>query len=109
MESDLSRVIDALPGLVWTALPDGQFDFMNQRWSEYTGLAVDSSHGRGWQVAVHPEDLPGLLAGWRGSSSPARRSNPRSACAGRTDAIAGFCFALILRPMHPDKSPNGAD
>src|SRR3954451_14843702 len=70
MESELSRVIAALPGLVWTALPDGQFDFINQRWSEYTGLEVDASHGRGWQVAVHPGDLPGLLDGWRGGRAP---------------------------------------
>jgi PAS domain S-box-containing protein len=66
MESGLSRVVDALPGFVWTALPDGRIDMMNQSWSEYTGLAVDASCGGGWQAAVHPEDLPRLLAGWRG-------------------------------------------
>jgi len=38
MENELSRVVDALPGLVWTALPDGRIDFFNQRWCEYTGL-----------------------------------------------------------------------
>jgi PAS domain S-box-containing protein len=73
MESELSRVVDALPGIVWTAFPDGQIDFLNQRWCEYTGLEADRSHGRGWQAAVHPEDLSGLLAGWQGvpgSSAP---------------------------------------
>jgi len=59
MESDLSRVIDALPRAVWTALPDGQFDLYEQRWSEYTGLASRLVPWPGWQVAVHPEDLPG--------------------------------------------------
>jgi PAS domain S-box-containing protein len=70
MESELGRVVDALPGFVWTALPDGQIDFMNQRWSEYTGLAVDRSRGSGWQAAVHPEDLVPLLATWRGAATP---------------------------------------
>src|SRR3954453_5198055 len=65
-----SRIVDALPGLVWTALPDGQIDFLNQRWCEYTGLGIDKSLGHGWQAAVHPADLPGLLAGWRAVSSP---------------------------------------
>jgi PAS domain S-box-containing protein len=69
MESELGRVVDALPGLVWTASPDGQIDFLNQRWSEYTGLSVDASRGRGWQAAVHPEDLSQLLAGWRGAAA----------------------------------------
>ena len=65
MERELGPVVDAVPGFVWTALPDGQIDFMNHRWSEYTGQAADTSHGRGWQAAIHPEDLPRLLAGWR--------------------------------------------
>jgi PAS domain S-box-containing protein len=69
MESELGRVVDALPGLVWTASSDGQIDFLNQRWSEYTGLSVDASRGRGWQAAVHPEDLSQLLAGWRGAAA----------------------------------------
>ena len=51
MENDLSRVVDALPGLVWTALPDGQFDFLNQRWCEHSGLRADEGHGQGWNAS----------------------------------------------------------
>jgi PAS domain S-box-containing protein len=65
MENGLSRVVDALPGLVWTALPDGRIDFLNERWREYSNLSVDEAYGRGWQTAIHPEDLPGLLERWR--------------------------------------------
>ena len=52
MESELGRVVDALPGLVWTARPDGQIDSINQRWTEFTGLAVDRSRGRGVRVTT---------------------------------------------------------
>ena len=65
MENELSRVVDALPGLVWTARLDGHIDFLNQRWCEYTGRNVDEAHGRAWQTAIHPEDLPELLERWR--------------------------------------------
>ncbi len=65
MENVLSRVVDALPGLVWTALPDGHVDFLNKRWFEYTGLGLDEARGRGWQTAIHPEDLSDLLERWR--------------------------------------------
>ena len=65
MENELGPVVDALPGLVWTALPDGSVDFLNRTWCEYTGLGVDQAHGCGWQTAIHPEDLPGLLERWR--------------------------------------------
>jgi PAS domain-containing protein len=55
MENELSRVIDSLPGMVWTALPDGHVDFVNQRWSEYTGLSAEAAYGRGWQTTIHPQ------------------------------------------------------
>jgi len=61
MERSLSRVIDTLPGLVWTALPDGRADFVNQRWCEYTGVSFDDACGAGWQAAIHPDDRPALL------------------------------------------------
>ena len=65
MQNEISRVVDALPGLVWSALPDGQIDFLNQRWCAYTGLSLAEACGWGWQSAVHPEDLPKLLARWQ--------------------------------------------
>ncbi len=65
MENELSRVVDALPGLVWTAFPDGEIDFLNHRWCEYTGLSVDEGSGQGWLSAVHPDDLPELFERWR--------------------------------------------
>jgi PAS domain S-box-containing protein len=61
MENELSRVVDALPGVVWTALPAGHIGFLNQRWCEYTGLNLDEAYGRGWQIAIQPEDLCELL------------------------------------------------
>jgi PAS domain S-box-containing protein len=65
MDIELSHIVDALPGLVWTALPDGNLDFVNQRWREYTNLGFDESCGRGWQTVIHPADLPELLERWR--------------------------------------------
>ena len=65
MQNELGRIVDALPGLVWTALPDGRIDFVNQRWCEFSGLAMDDARGDGWQATVHPDDLHGLLDHWK--------------------------------------------
>jgi PAS domain S-box-containing protein len=65
VENELRSVVDTLSGLVWTALPDGYVDFLNRRWSEYTGLNLEQSCGQGWQAAVHPEELPKLLERWQ--------------------------------------------
>ncbi len=43
MDSEFRGVIDALPGLIWTANSDGYADFLNQRWLEYTGLSAEDS------------------------------------------------------------------
>jgi len=56
-EDRLRRVIDTLPALVWSKLPDGSADFLNQRFREYTGLSVEEGLGWGWmRNAFHPED-----------------------------------------------------
>jgi len=65
MGDELSRLVNALPGLVWTALPDGHIDFLNQRWCQYTGLSLDEACGHGWQTAIQSEDLPKLVERWR--------------------------------------------
>ncbi|WP_426125877.1 PAS domain-containing protein [Pararhizobium sp. PWRC1-1] len=64
MNNPLSHVVDALPGLVWTAHPNGQADFLNKRWLQYTGLVREEALGTGWHSCVHPEDLAEFLASW---------------------------------------------
>ena len=61
----LRRVSDALPPLAWCNLPDGSNEFLNKRWHAYTGLSPEESHGWGWRVAFHPEDLPPLIKRWQ--------------------------------------------
>ena len=64
-EAKLRQVIDTIPTLAWCNLPDGPNEFLNKKWHEYTGLSPEESHGWGWQVAFHPEDLPPLMEKWR--------------------------------------------
>jgi PAS domain S-box-containing protein len=64
VQTELSRVVDTLPGLVWTALADGRIDFLNQRWCEYTGVSIEEACGWGWQTAIYPGDLPEFLEHW---------------------------------------------
>ena len=55
-EGRLRLVIDTLPALVWSKLPDGSADFLNQRFREYTGLSLAEGLDWGWMNAFHPED-----------------------------------------------------
>jgi addiction module HigA family antidote len=71
-DADLLTLVNTISALAWSSHPDGSVDFVNQRWTEYTGLSAEQSHGWGWKPAIHPEDLPGL-ENWeavRGSDKP---------------------------------------
>jgi len=57
-------ILDAIPAIAWSKLPDGSNEFVNQRWQDFTGISADEARGQGWRAAVHPEDLPKLSARW---------------------------------------------
>ncbi|MCA1632674.1 MAG: PAS domain S-box protein [Acidobacteria bacterium] len=55
---------DAMPQIVWTARPDGYFDYYNRRWFEYTGKTFEETRGWGWQPVLHPNDVEHALRTW---------------------------------------------
>src|SRR3981081_3756624 len=62
---DIRLVVDTIPTLAWSAGSDGSADFFNQRWLDYTGLSAEQALGWGWEVAIHPDDLPRILETFR--------------------------------------------
>src|SRR5260370_38879838 len=62
---DIRLFVDRIPAFTWSAHADGFVEFVNQRGREYAGLSPEESQGWGWQVAIHPEDLPSLMERWR--------------------------------------------
>lgn len=69
---DPRSFIDSIPSLAWSAAPDGSALAFNRRWLEYTGLTAEAAVGSGWKVAVHPDDLPGMLDVWRNALDTGR-------------------------------------
>src|SRR6266550_1113379 len=63
--ASLRVLVDSLPALIHTGLPDGYLDFFNQRWLEFVGLRLEDLGGWKWTAAVHPDDVTGLVARWR--------------------------------------------
>jgi PAS domain S-box-containing protein len=57
-------LVDNIPALAWSSHSDGSFDFLNQRWCDYTGLSPEESYGQGWKTAIHPADLATLVEKW---------------------------------------------
>jgi PAS domain S-box-containing protein len=63
-EDGLRMVIDTIPTMAWSVLPDGAVDFLNQRWLDYAGLSLEQSIKEPTR-AIHPEDIPRDLEKWR--------------------------------------------
>jgi PAS domain-containing protein len=62
---DIRLVVDTIPTLAWSARPDGSAEFFNRPWLDYTGLSAKQALGSGWEVAIHPDDLPRILETFR--------------------------------------------
>ncbi|AXI61152.1 PAS domain-containing sensor histidine kinase [Pseudomonas kribbensis] len=64
-EERLRGIIDAVPGFVWSASPEGSVGFVNRRWCDYTGMSLEEACGDGWVASIHPDDAPGLGGYWQ--------------------------------------------
>ena len=54
-EQRFRQLADAMPQIVWTARPDGNIDYLNRRWTEFTGLPQTVGN-EGWGQILHPDD-----------------------------------------------------
>jgi len=63
--AQVRKILDTIPTFASCNLPDGSNEFLNQRWHDYTGLSPEEARGRGWRVAVHPDDLQKVLDTFR--------------------------------------------
>jgi PAS domain S-box-containing protein len=62
---ELRDVVNTVPAYVWSTSPDGQVDFVNDRWLQFTGLALDEACGWNWGAILHPDDRMRVVADWR--------------------------------------------
>lgn len=66
-ERELRLTIDMIAAVVTCYRADGERDYVNQPWRDYTGLTVtDIQNGR-WRTIVHPEDQEESEEKWNAS------------------------------------------
>lgn len=63
-QDKLKLITELIPQQVWTALPDGEVNYVNQRWREYIGATLEQVKQRGWSTIVHPEDFHSTTQVW---------------------------------------------
>lgn len=57
---------DAMPQMVWTAKPNAEVDYINQRWMEYTGYVPQSQDNILFNLSqfLHPDDYEHTMQSW---------------------------------------------
>ena len=63
-ESRFRVLAEAIPQIVWTAIPEGDVDYCNQRFYELTGFSEEQTLGWAWKGSIHPDDLPVAVQKW---------------------------------------------
>jgi len=63
-ERELSLIIETIPGFVWCAAPNGEFNYLNQRILDYTGTALADWGNGGWTQFLHANDAELTLQAW---------------------------------------------
>ncbi len=63
-ERELRDVVNTVPAHVWSTSPKGEVDFVNDRWLQFTGLALDEAFGWKWEAVLHPDDRARVVADW---------------------------------------------
>jgi PAS domain S-box-containing protein len=66
-EARFRQIADAMPQMVWSALPNGYHDYYNRRHYEFAGVPIGATIGQNWGSILHPDDLPRTQRAWQHS------------------------------------------
>lgn len=64
-EAKLQALTNSVEQLIWSSDANGKNDYHNERWYEYTGLPVGSTHGDAWLEVFHPDDRDRTWSRWQ--------------------------------------------
>ncbi|PQO46916.1 PAS domain S-box protein [Blastopirellula marina] len=63
-EARFRQLADAMPHIVWSAGPDGEADYFNNRWHQFTNFDRNIDNDRNWEHLLPHDDLIPFRAAW---------------------------------------------
>ncbi len=67
IEKRFQFIADAMPQKVWTADHDGNYNYFNKNWLDYTGLSFEEMKDKVWKKLIHPDDWEEHKKQWQHS------------------------------------------
>jgi PAS domain S-box-containing protein len=58
---------ETMPQKIFTATANGEINYFNRQWAEFTGLTFDQIRDWGWTHFIHPDDVEENIRVWRHS------------------------------------------
>ena len=97
-----AMLADTLPHMIWSARNDGNDEYSNKHWYQFTGAPAGASTGQGWIEMLHPDDRDQTKARWQHS---ARTGEPYEATC-RLRHHSGEYRWILARAL-PSCDPQG--
>nr|BDT27236.1 response regulator [Bacteriovorax sp. HI3] len=66
-ETEFRALAEVMPQIIFTANPQGDIIYFNERWEDYTGASAQEGLGNGWYLFHHPDDIKQAKLAWRDS------------------------------------------
>lgn len=63
-ETEFRTLTEVMPQIIFTAAPNGDVTYFNERWENYTGTSAHESMGWNWSHFHHEEDLDRVTKVW---------------------------------------------
>src|SRR5260221_353138 len=99
-EDRIRLIIDTIPIMAWSVLPDGTIDFVSQRWMDYTGLSL-KEEAKAPNDIIHHADLPRVMLHWLADMA-AGKSSEDEMCFRRFDLEYRW-FLVRTEPLHDEQ------
>ncbi len=72
LEKSLHELTELIPVGIFRTDTSGHCVYVNERWSQLTGLSREEASGYGWIRALHADDRRSVLRGWREAAQQAK-------------------------------------
>jgi PAS domain S-box-containing protein len=101
-ELNLRQLTETIPEMLWSATPDGAFDYCNARLLDYTGFAAQEMLGDKWTKLIHPDDVEPTVRTWMSCVTSGAQFQVEVRIIHSSDRMYRWCVANALPLLDKD-------
>jgi PAS domain S-box-containing protein len=101
-ELNLRQLTETIPEMLWSATPDGGFDYCNARLLDYTGFAAQEMMGNKWTRLIHPDDVEPTMRAWMSCVTSGAQFQVEVRIIHASDRMYRWCVANALPLLDKD-------